>query len=153
MANWSNPTKDSLYLDFINEVKNRDVDAITLCVADPTNKPTGTIRYNRGTNLFEEWNGAAWVTLVLAVAGGGTGGATQAAARAGLGLGTLATQNANAVAITAGTIAGLTSFSIACSIAMGNNQYDIGSNAAKVRKVYIGSALVIPVGTDMYATS
>lgn len=44
----------------------------------------------------------------LAVANGGTGGTTQAAARTGLGLGTMATQNATAVAITGGTIDGVT---------------------------------------------
>ena len=42
----------------------------------------------------------------LPVASGGTGGASQSAARAGLGLGTIATQAASAVAITGGTIDG-----------------------------------------------
>ena len=42
----------------------------------------------------------------LPVASGGTGGASQSAARAGLGLGTIATQPASAVAITGGTIDG-----------------------------------------------
>lgn len=152
-ANWNNPTKDSLYLDFIAEVKARDVDAATLCVADPSNKPVGMIRYNRATNLFEEWSGAAWVVLTLAVAGGGTGAVNAAGARAALGIGTMGTQGANAVAITGGTISGLTSLGLAGSITMGNNQYDIGSAAAKVRKLYVGTALVIPVGVDMYATS
>jgi len=40
----------------------------------------------------------------LALANGGTGATTAAAARTNLGLGTMATQNANAVAITGGTI-------------------------------------------------
>lgn len=44
----------------------------------------------------------------LPVASGGTGGATQSAARTGLGLGTIATQAASAVAITGGTIDGAT---------------------------------------------
>lgn len=43
----------------------------------------------------------------LGIVGGGTGGTTQATARTGLGLGTMATQNASAVAITGGTITGL----------------------------------------------
>lgn len=42
----------------------------------------------------------------LPVASGGTGGASQSAARAGLGLGTIATQAASAVAITGGAIDG-----------------------------------------------
>lgn len=46
------------------------------------------------------------VTGILPVASGGTGGGTQGAAQAGLGLGTMCTQNATAVAITGGTISG-----------------------------------------------
>jgi len=42
----------------------------------------------------------------LPVASGGTGGATQSAAQAGLGLGTIATQAASAVALTGGAIDG-----------------------------------------------
>jgi hypothetical protein len=44
----------------------------------------------------------------VAVADGGTGGATQSQARTNLGLGTIATQNASAVAITGGAISGIT---------------------------------------------
>lgn len=44
----------------------------------------------------------------LAVANGGTGSTTAAGARTGLGLGTMAIQNANAVAITGGTIDNIT---------------------------------------------
>ena len=52
--------------------------------------------------------GAAWgLITVLPVASGGTGGTTQATARTGLGLGTISTQNANAVAISGGSITGL----------------------------------------------
>lgn len=150
-ANWNNPTKDSLYLDFIAEVKARDVDAITLCVADPTNKTVGTIRYNRSTDLLEEWNGSSWDTVIFSLAGGGTAAGTAAGARTQLGIGTMGVQDASAVAITAGTISGLTSFAVACSISMGG--YDLATNASKVRNAYIGTALVIPVGTDKYATS
>jgi hypothetical protein len=49
----------------------------------------------------------------LAIADGGTGASNAAAARANFGLGSLATQNAGAVAITGGTIAGLSSLSVA----------------------------------------
>lgn len=45
----------------------------------------------------------------LAIADGGTSATTAAGARASLGLGTMATQNANNVAITGGTITGLSS--------------------------------------------
>lgn len=50
---------------------------------------------------------------VLPVANGGTGGSTQAAARTGLGLGTMATQAASAVAITGGSVAGITDLAVA----------------------------------------
>jgi hypothetical protein len=49
----------------------------------------------------------AWQGTPIAVGFGGTGATTQAGARANLGLGTMATQNANAVAITGGTITGM----------------------------------------------
>lgn len=47
-------------------------------------------------------------TAPLAVASGGTGASTAAGARTALGLGTLATQDASAVALTGGTIDGIT---------------------------------------------
>ena len=50
------------------------------------------------------------VTLAgtLAVTNGGTGGTTQATARTGLGLGTMSTQDASAVAVTGGTVTNVT---------------------------------------------
>jgi hypothetical protein len=48
-----------------------------------------------------------WAGTPIAVIHGGTGGTSPASAQAGLGLGSLATQNANNVAITGGTITGL----------------------------------------------
>lgn len=55
-------------------------------------------------------------SAALPVANGGTGSTSASAARTALGLGTMATQNANAVAITGGTISGL---STALAIASG----------------------------------
>jgi hypothetical protein len=49
----------------------------------------------------------------LAIADGGTGASSAAAARTNFGLGSLATQNAAAVAITGGTITGLSSLAVA----------------------------------------
>ncbi len=51
-----------------------------------------------------------WQATAVAVLYGGTGATTAAGARTNLGLGTIATQNANSVAITGGSITGLTTF-------------------------------------------
>ena len=120
----------------------------------PTTPPTGSIKWDRVNNKFQEWSGAAWVDKVLSVAGGGTGGATQAAARAGLGLGTMAVQASDSVAITGGSITGLAAFSLSCSLVFtANATYNIGTNANRVSKVYVADALVGPCGVDKFATS
>jgi hypothetical protein len=119
MADWNLPVLTSLYKDFLNLLKERDVDSITMGKAAITNPVVGTIRYERGTNTFQEWNGGAWVTLVVSLASGGLGSSNPADARNLLGIGTMGTQNANAVAITGGTITGLASLSSNGPIASG----------------------------------
>ncbi len=52
------------------------------------------------------------LTTALSIPQGGTGAATAANARTNLGLGSIATQNANAVTITGGTISGITDLAI-----------------------------------------
>lgn len=110
MADWSSSIPDltTSYTLVLIDLQARDVDAYTLAES-PTNPPTGAIRYLRASDKFQEWSGAAWVDKVLSLAGGGTGAVSAAAARTSLGLGSMALQNNNAVAITGGTIAGLTS--------------------------------------------
>lgn len=54
-----------------------------------------------------------WGATPLAVAHGGTGAANAGAARTNLGLGSLAVQNANAVAITGGAVTGITPLAVA----------------------------------------
>ena len=102
MANWSKPALPDAYPDFLDSLDARDVDSGTMFLVDPTNPPTGIIRYNRSLNLFQEWSGTAWVNKVLAQAGGGTGAGSLPA------LGTMASQNANNVAITGGNMQGMT---------------------------------------------
>jgi len=107
MSDYNLPTLSSAYTDFLSRLKARDVDAITLCLSNPSNIPTGAIKYDRSGNKFQEWDGIAFVDKVISLAGGGTGGSTAASARTALGLGTLAVQNASAVAITGGSITGV----------------------------------------------
>ena len=98
-------------------------------VGNVTGNVTGTLTGN-ATN----------VSGVVAIANGGTGGTTQATARTGLGLGSLALQNANSVNITGGTIATLTTD---LAIADGGTG---ASNAATAR-----TNLGLAIGTDVQA--
>lgn len=108
MADWSLPTNASAYATAILPVlADKDFDAASCFLNVPTNPITGMIRYVRASDKFQEYNGAAWVDKVIAIAGGGTGAITAANARTALGLGTIAVQDANAVAITGGSIAGV----------------------------------------------
>jgi hypothetical protein len=107
MADWNTPTLPTAYATFLTNVKDRDVDAITMQVAAASNPPTGAFRYVRASDKFQEWSGAAYVDKIISLAGGGTGAATAAGARTSLGLGDMATQSSAAVAITGGNLAGV----------------------------------------------
>jgi hypothetical protein len=107
MADWNTPDVNTNYATLLTALLARDVDALTMQVAAITNPPVGAFKYVRASNKFQEWDGAAYQDKVLAIAGGGTGAATAAAARTALGLGTMAVQDDNAVTITGGVLAGV----------------------------------------------
>ena len=109
MADWSKPTITSDYVLFVDEVKARDVDAITLQSVALVNPPTGAIKLVRSPVKFQEWDGSNFVDRPLSIEGGGTGSTTVSGARGNLGLGTMAYQNSNAIAVTGGTVANLVS--------------------------------------------
>jgi hypothetical protein len=103
---WNLPTETTDYIQVLSNLKDRDIDATTLCLNVPVNPPTGTIRLARTPNiLLEEWTGSVWTPRIMSVQGGGTGAANLDAFKASLGLGTMAYQNSNAVTITGGTAA------------------------------------------------
>jgi len=146
-ADWSTPASlSTLYEEVLDFLKARDVDAITLQVAAPSNLPIGAIKWNRANNRFQEWDGAAFDDMVLSIESGGTGAITAAAARTALGLGSMAVQNSTAVSISGGSIAGvtmaasvLTSGQVAlarggtgASLALGANGSVLQSNGAGV---------------------
>ncbi len=111
-----------------------------------SNTPTGYIQWVVASNKFQRWNGSGWDDLVLAVAGGGTAGTVA--------LATMAFQASNSVAITGGTIAGVTTFTFNCDLVPdGDETRNLGSNAKKIKKAYIGEGLVIPVGVDKWVTA
>ena len=112
MADWNLPLLTSLYTDFLALLKSRDEDAVTLCKSAPTNPVIGTLKYDRPTNSFQEWNGSAWVPLVISLTSGGLGANTPAGGRTVLGIGTMGTQNSNNVSITGGAISNLSSLGV-----------------------------------------
>lgn len=71
--------------------------------------------YNNGTNVTDAVTHLTSLTLAsaLPVLSGGTGSNTASGARTNLGLGTMATQNSNAVTITGGSITGITDLAVA----------------------------------------
>lgn len=154
MANWDNPKITTQYDIFLAECKERDLDSGQMFRDAPTNPPVGVIRLVRSPVKLQEWDGAAWQDRPLAIEGGGTGSVSAVNARSALGLGTIATQNANAVTITGGTLAAISSLQVSGTISVSaDNAFDIGAYTAQFRRGYFKSAFVLPVGVDKYATS
>ena len=92
--------------------------------------------YGDGTTLVAP-SGA-----LLPVASGGTGASTAAAARTALGLGTIATQNANAIAVTGGAISGT-------SITVADNVFTLQDNLDPTKQAQFQLS---EIGTGVTAT-
>ena len=106
MADWSKPTASDLYVNWPGLLADRDLASATMFDAAVTNTPAGAIRYDVAAQKLQRYNGTTFIDQALSVAGGGTGAATAAGARANLGLGTLATQLASAISVSGGAIDG-----------------------------------------------
>lgn len=107
MSDWNEPSLGSLYADFLDSLVGRDEDCATMFISAPTNPIEGMIRYVRASSKFQEYLSGIWTDIPISLAGGGTGAATAANARTNLGLGTIAVQDANNVAITGGSLSGV----------------------------------------------
>lgn len=59
-ADWSKPDLNSLKANFPAEIRAIATNAAKMDYSGDTNIPTGTLRYNRSTDLFEEYNGSTW---------------------------------------------------------------------------------------------
>ena len=109
------PSKQKVYV-----IKNSTTggQAVTIKTSAGTgiSVPMGesTAVYCDGTNVYDATTYLSTLDLgtALTVANGGTGSTTASAARTALGLGTIATQAASAVAITGGTITGITDLAV-----------------------------------------
>lgn len=137
MANWNLPTITSGYIEFVDEMNSKFVDAGTLHFGAPVNLPEHAFRFNRSVNIFEEWDLATWNPKVIGVAGGGTGANTASGARTTLGIGSMGTQNSNAVNITGGAISG---------VALNAN--DLATGIVALARGGTGSSLALgPIGS------
>lgn len=104
MSDYNVPVLATAYADVLDNLKDRDVDALTLQKNATTNSPTGAIKLVRTPVKFQEFSAGVYSDLVLSITGGGTGASTAAGARTSLGLGSMAVQDSIGVSITGGSI-------------------------------------------------
>jgi hypothetical protein len=136
---------DADLLDGLN-TSSTDTTGNSVVTRNGGNFSAGTITANLIGNVTGNLSGVVTGTLngnatnvsgTVAINNGGTGGTTATAARTNLGLGTIATQNANAVAITGGTITGISALALASG----------GTGAINATQARTNLGLVI--GTDV----
>ena len=139
MANWADTSPDeaTAYVTVLTNLRDRDKDAAKMFSSAPTNPEESFIRYNRSTNLFQEYLSAVWTDKVLAIAGGGTGAITAAAARTALGLGTMAVQSNAAVDIDGGDIASAVTINAASIVAGTVAQARLGTGSGGLGQKFL----------------
>jgi hypothetical protein len=91
---------------------------------------TSNVAFTGGTmdSVFVTGGTVSGLVSALAVVDGGTGANTAAGARTNLGLGTIAVQNANSVAITGGSITGITPLPVSAGGTGANTAADARTN-------------------------
>lgn len=92
-----------------------------------------------GLNTRFTYTGELPPTVVVPISSGGTGATTAAGARSNLGLGTLAVQNASAVAITGGTVSGVSISSSTAALLSGTIAAVPSSASDITNKSYVDS--------------
>lgn len=152
-ANWNYPTTSRNYnTEVLPDIKTRDEDAITLLGGTaPTNLPVGAIKYNRATSEIQEWDGANFNNRIFAITSGGTGASDATNARTNLGIGSLGTQNSNAINVTGGSISNLTTLGVSGNATI-SGTLTVSSTAANAITVggglRAGTGNVNIIGTD-----
>jgi hypothetical protein len=129
---------------------------VSSAAGDVTVTNNGVLSFSAGTTGFTPASlstGNVTLAGTLALTHGGTGATTAAAARTNLGLGTMATQNANAVAITGGSIAGtsasVTTLTTSSTITI-NNEATTGTHTTIAKWLPVvcdGTTYYIPLYT------
>jgi hypothetical protein len=107
---------------------------------------TGVLSFSAGATGFtpsSATTGAVTLGGILNLTNGGTGASTAAGARTNLGLGTIATQNANNVAITGGSISG-----VSASVTTLTTSSTITANNIATTGTHITIAKWLPVVCD-----
>jgi hypothetical protein len=127
---WTQITGSALYVDLTSSQTIAGTKTFSSTIQGNISGNAGTVTngvYTDGSYVNPSWiaslagskitgnisGNAANVTGTVAIVNGGTGATTASGARTNLGLGTIATQDASSVAITGGSITGITDLAIA----------------------------------------
>lgn len=151
MADWNTPALTDLYTNVLTYLKDRDFDAASMFKNVPSNQADGVIKLERVAYKLQEWVAGVWVDRPIGLAGGGTGATDAPTARTNLGIGTMGVQNANAVAITGGTLSGITAITLSADLKLNtDNTYDIAEKTKMAKNGFFKTGFVVPVGTDKW---